>query len=179
MAISTLVCGCVVLVNVIVAIISIILGWDEYIVELWLGRIIGIAINLLLIFFHKKYPVKLAPFHGPLLVISQLGFFIWGHGQDSKGDGLPKNAMPPSIAGLFTAMIFGILCNANWLLTAGSMIFTVFFTLTYYSIVLEYVDAVTISLVCNNMFFLFITLYKIEKRDKTDILQFAQIRRMN
>ena len=76
-------------------------------------------------------------------------------------------------------MIFGILCNANWLLTAGSMIFTVFFTLTYYSIFLKYVDYVTISLVCNNMMFLFITLYKIEKRDKTDILQFAQIRRMN
>jgi hypothetical protein len=120
----------------------------------------------------------MAPFHGPILVISQLGFFIYGHGDISKGI-LPKNAMPASIAGLFSSMIFGILCNANWLVTAGSVIFTVIFTMTYYSIIFNFIDFVTISVIGNNMIFLFIALYKIEKRDKTDILQFAQIRQMN
>jgi hypothetical protein len=43
--------------------------------------------------------------------------------------------MPASIAGLFTSMIFGILCNACWLLTSVSVIFTVIVTLTYYSVV--------------------------------------------
>jgi len=90
---------------------------------------------------------------------------LWGHGDGQ----LPRNAMPASIAGLFNAMIFGILCNANWILTAISVLFTVIITLTYYSLMFNYVDYVTISVVGNSMFFLFIALYKIEKRDKIEL----------
>ena len=78
--------------------------------------------------------------------------------------------MPASIAGLFNAMIFAILCNANWLLTAGSVLITVLVTLTYYSIRFNYVDFITISIVSNSMIFLLIALYKVEKRDKTELL---------
>jgi len=81
--------------------------------------------------------------------------------------------MPASIAGLFSSMVFGILCNGNWIYTAISVIFSVIVTMSYYSIRFNYVDYVTISLIGNNMIFLFIALYRIEKRDKTDILQFA------
>ncbi len=35
------------------------------------------------------------------------------------------------------------------------------------------------SVIANSMIFLFLALYKIEKRDKTELLQFAQIRQMN
>ena len=108
-----------------------------------------------------------------------MGFLLWGHGDFTDGIGLPTHAMPASIAGLFTVMIFGILCNACWLLTAVSVIFTVIVTLTYYSVVYKYVDYITISVIANSMVFLFLALYKIEKRDKTELLQFAQIRQMN
>ena len=87
--------------------------------------------------------------------------------------------MPASIAGLFNAMIFGILCNASWILTAISVLITVIVTLTYYSVMFNYVDFITISIVSNSMIFMVIALYKVEKRDKTELLQFAQIRRMN
>jgi c-di-AMP phosphodiesterase-like protein len=100
---------------------------------------------------------------------------LWGRG----GEGLPPNAMPASIAGLFNAMIFGILCNASWILTAISVLITVIVTLTYYSVIFNYVDFITISIVSNSMIFMVIALYKVEKRDKTELLQFAQIRRMN
>lgn len=87
--------------------------------------------------------------------------------------------MPASVAGLFNAFIFGILCNANWILTASCVTVTVIVTLAYYSIMFNYVDYITISIVSNSMIFMFIALYKVEKRDKTELLQFAQIRRMN
>jgi hypothetical protein len=51
MSISTLVAGCVIVINIIVAIISVIMKWGDYLLELWLGRIVAIVINLLLIFF--------------------------------------------------------------------------------------------------------------------------------
>jgi hypothetical protein len=35
------------------------------------------------------------------------------------------------------------------------------------------------SVIANSMIFLFLALYRIEKRDKTELLQFAQIRQMN
>ncbi len=108
-----------------------------------------------------------------------MGFLLWGHGDSTDGNGLPRHAMPSSIAGLFTSMIFGILCNACWLLTAVSVIFTVIVTLTYYSVVFQYVDYITMSVIANSMIFLFLALYRIEKRDKTELLQFAQIRQMN
>jgi hypothetical protein len=50
-AMNTLVTALMVISQVVVAIISIVFKWDEYIVELWLGRIIGLAVNLLLLFF--------------------------------------------------------------------------------------------------------------------------------
>ena len=81
--------------------------------------------------------------------------------------------MPASIAGLFNAMVFGILCNANWIYTATGILLTTITTLFYYSAVYNYVDYITISITSNSMIFVFIALYKIEKRDKTELLQFA------
>ena len=78
--------------------------------------------------------------------------------------------MPATIAALFNSMIFGILCNASWILTAISVLITVIVTLTYYSIMFNYVDFITITLVSNSMIFMLIALYKIEKRDKTELL---------
>ena len=51
--------------------------------------------------------------------------------------------------------------------------------LTYYSIMFNSVDFITITLVSNSVIFMVIALYKVEKRDKSELLQFAQIRRMN
>jgi len=42
--------------NIIVAIISIVSNWNEYILELWLGRILGITFNVILVFVGYKYP---------------------------------------------------------------------------------------------------------------------------
>ena len=42
--------------NIIVAIISIVSNWNEYILELWLGRILGIIFNVILVFVGYKYP---------------------------------------------------------------------------------------------------------------------------
>jgi hypothetical protein len=50
MAMSTLVASLLIFANIIVAIISIVFKWNEYLLELWLGRILGIVINLLLLF---------------------------------------------------------------------------------------------------------------------------------
>ena len=42
--------------NIIVAIISIVSNWNQYILELWLGRIIGITLNVILVIVGYKYP---------------------------------------------------------------------------------------------------------------------------
>jgi hypothetical protein len=46
---STFVASLLIFANIIVAIISIVFNWNEYILELWLGQILGILINLLLL----------------------------------------------------------------------------------------------------------------------------------
>lgn len=55
---------------VLMIVISIVLKWNEYIVELWTGRIICVIVNASLIFFQHKYPVKMAPYHGPILLLN-------------------------------------------------------------------------------------------------------------
>ncbi len=50
-AMSTIVASLLIFANIIVAIISVVYNWNEYILELWLGRIMAIVGNLLLIFF--------------------------------------------------------------------------------------------------------------------------------
>lgn len=172
---STLIVSLAILMNSVVAIISVFKKWDEYIVELWLGRILAIVINLMLIFASCKIPAKFAQYHGPLLVMVQLGTLIWSRGNEP----LPSYAMTASIAGLLNTMIFGLLCNANWILTGVSVAITVFTTLTYYTIKFKYVDYVTFSVVLTTMLFYLFALHKIEKRDKTELLSLAQIRRMN
>ena len=85
-----------------------------------------------LIIFQYKFPARTTPIHGPILIISLLGYILWGHG-GTDGKGL--NPIPSSIAGLFEAMIIGILFNSKWLFTAVSIIITFGVYLTYYAIV--------------------------------------------
>jgi c-di-AMP phosphodiesterase-like protein len=94
-----------------------------------------------------------------------LGLLLWSHGGT-----LPNNGMPGSIAGLFIALIYGLLCNANWLLTGISVVLISIITLIYYSIVFSYTDFTVISVLGNTMVFYFIALYKTEKRDKIELL---------
>ncbi len=82
-------------------------------------------------------------------------------------------AMTQSIAGIFNSMMFGILCNVNWILTACSVIITVVVTLAFYQIKFGYFDIMIMFVVCFSIFFLFIGLYKIEKREKSEFLQMA------
>jgi len=123
--------------------------------------------------------VRLSPIHGPILIISLLGYIIWGNGSSTDGKGLPIHAIPTSIVGLYTSIFIGMLLNTCWLLTATSVIFTVIVYLTYYAVVFKYIDYVTMFVIANTMIYLFIALYKIEKRDKSELLQFTQIRQMN
>jgi hypothetical protein len=80
--------------------------------------------------------------------------------------------MPASIAGLCNTMLFGLLTNGNWILTASSMLLVVVITLTYYSIMISYIDTVTISLLGVMMIFITIALYKTEKHDKMEFLAY-------
>jgi Flp pilus assembly protein TadB len=80
--------------------------------------------------------------------------------------------MPASIAGLFNAVICGILCNSNWMLSIGAILITCLVTMTYYSIKMGYTDFVAFAIVGNALFFVFIALYTTEKREKTELLQF-------
>ena len=70
LSMSSIVAALAILINIITAIFSIVLKWDSYIAELWTGRITAIMFNLALIILQYKYPVRLSPLHGPILVIS-------------------------------------------------------------------------------------------------------------
>ncbi len=87
--------------------------------------------------------------------------------------------MPASIAGLCNTMLYGLVTNGNWMLSAVSMILVIMVTLTYYSIMFSYIDTVTISLLSNTIIFITIALYKIEKKDKMEFLAYKQIMQMN
>jgi len=87
--------------------------------------------------------------------------------------------MPASIAGLCNTMLYGLVTNGNWMLSAISMILVIMITLTYYSIMFSYIDTVTISLLSNTIIFITIALYKIEKKDKMEFLAYKQIMQMN
>jgi hypothetical protein len=79
--------------------------------------------------------VRLSPIHGPILIISLLGYIIWGNGSSTDAKGLPIHAIPASIVGLYTSIFIGMLLNTCWLLTALSVVFTVIVYLTYYAVV--------------------------------------------
>jgi len=87
--------------------------------------------------------------------------------------------MPASIAGLCNTMMYGLVTNGNWMLSAICMILVIMITLTYYSIMFSYIDTVTISLLSNTIIFITIVLYKIEKKDKMEFLAYKQIMQMN
>jgi c-di-AMP phosphodiesterase-like protein len=87
--------------------------------------------------------------------------------------------MPASIAGLCNTMLYGLVTNGNWMLSAVCMILVIMITLTYYSIMFSYIDTVTISLLSNTIIFITIALYKIEKKDKMEFLAYKQIMQMN
>lgn len=87
--------------------------------------------------------------------------------------------MPASIAGLCNTMLYGLVTNGNWMLSAVCMIVVIMITLTYYSIMFSYIDIVTISLLSNTIIFITIALYKIEKKDKMEFLAYKQIMQMN
>lgn len=87
--------------------------------------------------------------------------------------------MPASVAGLCNTVMYGLLTNGNWILTSIGMIIVTVTTLTYYSIVHNYVDFVTISVMSNTLIFITIVLYRIEKREKMEFLAYNQIKQMN
>ena len=106
----------------------------------------------------------MAPIMGGLIELNQLCLLLWKTGHDK--DNMPKNAMPASIAGLCNTVMYGVLTNGNWMITAGSAAIVTAVTLTFYSIMFNYIDAVTISILSNTLIFVGIALYKSEKRDK-------------
>ena len=105
---------------------------------------------------------------------------MFGKG-DSKSSGQAHlmHVIPTSIVGLYSAIFLGLLLNTCWLLTVASVVSTVIAFLIYYAVVFKYIDFVTIFVIANSMIYLFCVLYKMEKRDKSELLQFAQIRQMN
>jgi len=163
--------------NIVVAIISIVYNWNEYILELWLARIIGIVVNIILVILLYKYPIKMVPLMAGLLELNQLCLLLWKTGHDK--DNMPKNAMPASIAGLGCTVMYGLLTNGNWMLTSFSTILVVAATLAYYTIMFNYIDIVTMSILGNSLIFIGIALYKQEKRDKMEFLAYKQIMQMN
>jgi hypothetical protein len=67
--------------------------------------------------------------------------------------------MPASIAGLCNTMMYGLVTNANWIITSVSILIVTASALTYYTIMFKYVDYVTISILFNSIFFLAVALY--------------------
>lgn len=59
-----------ILSNTIVTIISIVYNYNEYVLELWLGRIIGVVINIILLIFLYKYPMRMVPLIAALLELN-------------------------------------------------------------------------------------------------------------
>lgn len=85
---------------------------------------------------------------------------------------MPKNAMPASIAGLCNTVMYGLLTNGNWIITTVSMMVVTAVTLTFYSVIFDYIDIVTLSILGNTLIFIGIALYKIEKKDKMEFLAY-------
>jgi hypothetical protein len=155
------------------AIISVILNWNEYIAGLWTGRLIGICLQIMLVVIGHKFPLKTAPYHGALIVLIHLTMLIWKTGHSLEN--FPKNAMPASVAGIYITIMFGLLTSGNWIPTAISIFIVVIITLIYYNIEYAYTDYVTISLLAVTLFLLTFTLYKTEQRDKKEFIFFKQI----
>ena len=84
---SAAISGFQIFTNIIIAIVWIVFNWHEYILELWLGRIIGIVLNILLVIFLYKYPIKMVPLMAGLIEINHLCFLLWNTDHD-------KNNMP-------------------------------------------------------------------------------------
>jgi c-di-AMP phosphodiesterase-like protein len=76
-------------------------------------------------------------------------------------------------------MIYSLVTNGNWMLNSLCLIIVIISSMTFYSIMYEYVDSVTYALLANIMIFIAIALYKIEKKDKLEFLAYKQIMQMN
>ena len=161
--------------NIAVSVITFASHWYDYLLQMMLPRLLSILLHGLLIFFSCKYPLKLVQIHGPLIVVFQLPMLLWATGHET----LPLNAMPASIAGLNNLMIYSIICNANWMVTTGFLAVSLAGSFVYYTLMYKYVDFITIAVVSSTMFFVIYAIYKSELRDKTELINIAEIKRMN
>jgi hypothetical protein len=100
---------------------------------------------------------------------------LWATGHTN----LPLNAMPASVAGLNNLMIYSIICNANWMVTTGFLVVSLTGSFVYYTLMYNYLDFITISVVSSTMLFVIYAIYKSELRDKSELIGLAEIRRMN
>jgi hypothetical protein len=161
--------------NIAITAITFASHWYDYLLQMMLPRILSILLHGILIFISCKYPLKLVQIHGPLVVLFQLPMILWATGHTS----LPLNAMPASIAGLNNLMIYSIICNANWMVTTGFLALSLAGSFVYYSLMYNYLDYITISLVSSTMLFVVYAIYQSELRDKSELIGLAEIRRMN
>ena len=114
--------------NIAIAVITFANNWYDYLLQMMLSRILSILLHWILIFISCKYPGKLVQIHGPLVVLFQLPMILWATGHTS----LPLNAMPASIAGLNSLIIYSIICNANWMVTTGILVVSLAGSFVYY-----------------------------------------------
>ena len=101
-------------------------------------------------------------------MLLQLSTLIWYI--DPAHTLVGSNAIPASIASLFLAVIFGLLTNANWLLTGIAMGIITCGALAYYRVLLDFNDPVTTSILCFSIMLMTYAMYTGEKRDKNDFL---------
>lgn len=87
--------------------------------------------------------------------------------------------MPASIAGIANLLIYCLILNANWIISAISISIAVAGALTYYTIYFRYVDYVTMFVITSTMLFVIYALYKAEMKDKSQLLYLTEIKRMN
>ena len=92
---------------------------------------------------------------------------------------LPLNAMPASVAGFSNLMIYSIICNANWMLTTCFLVFSIAGCFIYYTLMYHYVDYITISIISSTLVFVIYAIYKSEFKDKSELINLAEIRQMN
>ena len=70
--------------------------------------------------------------------------------------------MPASLSSLFLPMIYGFLCNANWILSSICIAIVTTATLVYYSMVFHTFDIVTTSIYITTVFFISYAAYSSE-----------------
>ncbi|CDW74528.1 multi-sensor hybrid histidine kinase [Stylonychia lemnae] len=140
----------------------------------WIQRTATHSAHLIILLLTFKFPKYFTDLHSPILLLLNLSSLLHVSTNPTS-----KIQLAGNIIGLCFFLTAGLLTNSRWILTCPAMIATTVGKVSYYAIDLEINDYTVMIQFVVNLGLLCYASYATELGLKTQLIQIAQIRKMN